>query len=318
MKMRNVLTGCDFSKSATTTAGIPFSFFWAGLTGIADLQDFIDRSLEVPGEAEFTLVYGLLYDQIDRLPIGWAQKAVIRLFERTEAIISGVCVFYWSSKLAIRVPPSPRSISYIKPLASLRELLQRTRLKWRNFSNVRGFFSAAIWVNFCTSEQDLRAWQETLGVDPKNFGLPSRYYAFPLYRISLALNEAGPDQAEQLVSIYRTSFPEHSGVVPLYLLQQVVFAMTLWSLPPGAARYLTQCLKVIENHRTDTVDEEWLKDTSCLGIDYGDKTFDLFVAFRQALRAAIQNDYIPDDELSTWAYKYASQLQARRDELSRQ
>src|SRR6516165_9888096 len=186
MKMRNVLTGCDFSKSATTTAGIPFSFFWAGLTGIADLQDFIDRSLEVPGEAEFTLVYGLLYDQIDRLPIGWAQKAVIRLFERTEAIISGVCVFYWSSKLAIRVPPSPRSISYIKPLASLRELLQRTRLKWRNFSNVRGFFSAAIWVNFCTSEQDLRAWQETLGVDPKNFGLPSRYYAFPLYRMALS------------------------------------------------------------------------------------------------------------------------------------
>jgi NACHT domain len=57
-------------------------FFWAGLTGVGDLQDFVDSSLDVSGDADFKLVFGLLYDQIERLPINWTRGVVIQLLER--------------------------------------------------------------------------------------------------------------------------------------------------------------------------------------------------------------------------------------------
>lgn len=287
-------------------------FFWAGLTGLADLEDFIDRSLEVPGRADFQLVYGLLYDQISRIPVEWAKKALIRLFDRRDVFSTYTrWAFCWSPEFMIEAPPSPKCLTAIEGVDALTELTSRCGLEWRDFSNTRGHFLPSVWGTLGARARDVQAWQQALNVDPQTPGLPSYYYLFALARISDATNEADPDQAEHLIDIYRTKLPEQSGIIPLYLLSAFIDGLH-WDVNKRTT--LTQRLQVIRNQRAATVDEYWLKHTRDMQMMMGGRA-DLLVEFEKCLEEAVQQNYVREDELAVSAREYVSELRARRDSL---
>jgi NACHT domain len=290
-------------------------FFWAGLTGLADLEDFIDRSLEVPGQADFELVYGLIYDQISRFPVDWAKKAVLRLFDRKDVFETGMCWgFSLAPELSVTHPPEPKCLSASGD--ELEELMNRLGFEWEDFSRIRGPFLPAIWVAVGANAKNVLAWQRALNVDPQTFGLPSYYYLFGLWEIGRVLDSADPELAEHLIDIYRKTFPDHSGIIPVYLLFD--FVMQVERREKAVDRSFTTRLQVIRNQRAATVDEGWLKQTRDMRIYWSNIHDDLLSRFEKSLQEAIQRNFVHEDELAASAGEYVSELRARRDSLLEQ
>jgi hypothetical protein len=294
-------------------------FFWAGLAGLADLQTFIDRSLEVPGQADFELVYGLLYDQISRIPVDWAKKAFIRLFARQDVFETNSRWFLEWPEFTVVHPPEPRCLSHSRLRDAFEELIVRFGLKWEDFSSTRGPFLPSLWLRLGARADDVRGWEKALYVDPHILRLPSDYYLFALSRIKRPLAAADPEQAENLIGIYRKAFPDHSGIIPLYLLFEFANTIKLSDRHPINAGSLTSRLQVIRNQRTAIIDENWLKRTRKVIV--GKLTVrpfantDLLVAFEECLQAAIQQNHVREDELTVSARQFVSELRVRRDSL---
>jgi hypothetical protein len=136
-----------------------------------------------------------------------------------------------------------------------------------------------------------------------------------LWRISDAFDEGDADCVEHLIDIYLAKFPEQSGFIPLYLLLDFVMEMEiLHAFGASAETHLATRLQVIRNHCAAAVDENWLKQTRAVTTHSRDK-IDLLVAFEKSLQAAIQKNYLHEDQLTVSARESVSELRARRDSL---
>jgi hypothetical protein len=119
-----------------------------------------------------------------------------------------------------------------------------------------------------------------------------------------------------LIDIYRKTFPDHSGIIPVYLLFD--FVMQVERREKAVDRSFTTRLQVIRNQRAATVDEGWLKQTRDMRIYWSNIHDDLLSRFEKSLQEAIQRNFVHEDELAASAGEYVSELRARRDSLLEQ
>lgn len=294
-------------------------FFWAGLTGVGDLQDFVDSSLDVSGDADFKLVFGLLYDQIERLPINWTRGVVIQLLERGFAETASCRSPGWlaprtSYSDSIDDLPPPRGISRVDPSHALAVLIKGCRFRWQDLLKSHSSILPAIWCAIVTGNDDLEEWQIALRVDPEEVSLPPNYYVFPLWRISrMLLGGSAQQEISSVIDAYRTSIPSRSGIIPLYLVLDFIDEMDSDDRSTDLARSLARLLNQIGNQIGGDVDNEWLMESRAMTRLVDAKSYDILTMFMDVLNEAVGSGLLSEDEDTASVREYIYQLLATRD-----
>lgn len=315
-------------------------FFWAGLTTLADLRDFIDRSLEVLGPGDWELAWGLLYDQLERLPTEWARRAVIRLLENPpppHGVGGGVFALQPlecfppdldptnlkpdDNEVAILSPHSVRGLSAVAFESTLSALLSATGLGFQNLLRVSSWLFLPVWLQQVAYPKDRNAYRDALSFRSED-RLPSTYQLFALIRIRVLIEgNASQQEVDDAINDYETAFPTYVGIVPLFALQQVLktilASVELISRPKAnwPREKLKQWLRGFRVFRGSRVNEEWLKGSAKMGFALRRPPVDLLVSFGDALDKAIGAGLAPDDEYVASARAWVAELITERSRL---
>jgi NACHT domain len=297
-------------------------FFWAGLTGVGDFQDFIDSSLDVPGDSTFKLVFGLLYDQIERLPVEWTRRVVIRLLELGFTKSESGTLPSWlppgtSNSDNIDLLPYPRGISSIDPRSALSTLIRACKLGWNDLAKSHSSALPAVWLAIVADPGDLENWQMALRVDPKEVPLPPNYYVFPLWRISdMISGEYTESEISNAIEIYQKSIPSRAGIVPFFLMSVFIDNMDSDPRSTDLPRSLTRLLDQIVKLTGSALDQEWLVESQRMtrvSVDYDD--YDILTRFADLLEEAIRNRFISEAANIASVRNWLSHLNVTRGHL---
>jgi hypothetical protein len=317
-------------------------FFWAGLTSLADLRNFIDQSIEILGADDWHLAWGLIYDQMERLPMEWVKRAVIWLLENVPSKFeaSGESSIKWGSFVIPCFPPnldvedqalSDQALSdsefFIKcPVVDRRRanvgrviildaLLNASGVRIQDLSTVSGWIFRLVWLRLVKSG-DRNACLGALSVK-SDARLPSTVHLFALSRIQRLIDEnASQEEVDEAIKDCETVFPTFVGIVPLFILQTILEYLKHFTIHhPWLREQLKRWLSAAHTYRSVRVNEEWLKGSGRMRYSFHSSPVDLLASFGNALAEAISDGVIPDDEHTVSARAWVAELVIERSRL---
>jgi len=145
------------------------TFLWAGLAPIADIESFIDASIDANNVA---LSAGLFLDQFERIPTEIARKLILKIISKDidlelysrEWIVSTPNSDNNNFSFVLQVPSFDlRGLSADSNFSTLiRKAIYKRVIIWKDIYNVDGELRDLIWMYFATESEDLEQWRNAL------------------------------------------------------------------------------------------------------------------------------------------------------------
>jgi hypothetical protein len=302
------------------------TFLWAGLASVADVVTYIDHCLDV---GNFSLGYGILYDQFDRvdritrrrLLLSERPTAVEPSFERSGTSF----VFYcpapeFREGLYYKIPlPLLRALSPGVNLQLLIDLALDSRtltFEDRTAAKVE-VINDFVWLHNDHFAAESRAQlANVINAPHPVFQISDDWHVYVTYRVvSSAIYGSRP--LESTLLLVRSVLPHYTGILPLMLMSMFVDLCDRLRLGPYQAQ-AEAIIGAILGVNSDEVDAAWLVGTEYWRDRFENIVFDLLESFAQSLHNyRVENRGI-DPFLLEQAKEYIEELRARRTVLAQQ
>lgn len=203
------------------------TFLWAGLAPIADVESFIDASINVNN---IELSGGLLLDQFDRIPAEIARKLLLKTMQIEIPFDIGskgwVSSAPNSSASGIRLDIPTFILRGLTSMSDFDELMSIATDKgviiWNDIYSTDGDLRDLIWMYFATRRNDLEQWRNCLKEPcPKTtrqndwlFWIAEDFYT------SLMVKN-NQESLDNLISIFLEVYPFFEGHLPIVLMSSV-------------------------------------------------------------------------------------------------
>lgn len=234
-------------------------FLWAGMAPFVDLESFINAALH---NNEYGLVYGLLEDQYDKFPLETRRKMMLELkslsgvkwrrnyrwgtgfnnldrSEDVEITIPNFAIRSISGEMRERIIGFGPQISTV-----VRKAVHDSTMSWEDYRNTKGDAYDLIWATFATDPINSKLWEQVLNSD-----IPASMPKSPCVKlIAHRVFRLERNNIKELSDIYRHSFPEFSGYIPISLMYNLVDLFLRESIKndiPTISKHISDSLEII-------------------------------------------------------------------------
>lgn len=302
------------------------TFLWAGLAPIADLELFIKSCLE---SESWSLAYGLLADQYERLPIDIRRKFLLILGEdEGEGIPFEMYSAFWlfgrpsSIPISLGIPKiSIRAISGGEFLRLVRRAFLDGTLSWTDCTATAGPGRDLFWMYSIISVGDnLDQWelliQSHLPADGMTDGWMFWILRGPFYKIHQ--EHIVPDNLEVWIKVLKKKNPRYIEFIPFAFMNSFIetekFNRPVLLKKPEYSRFLGLLPDLAEGK----VEENWLVGTSSWRFRehvLEKHSVDLLDSFDRQLQDWAEAGKVARDESFDNALRYVDTLRTRRNAL---
>jgi len=298
------------------------TFLWAGLAPIADVESFIEESIEANN---IELAAGLLLDQFERIPTEIARKLLLKILKNELTFNLG------GSHWMVSAPTLKRNeymFNLQVPEFDLRGLTPRSNfssligfaiykgvLVWDDIYTVSGDLRDLIWMYFTTNRKDLDQWHTCLRESCPQTA-EQNHWLFWVAESCFAygLNTNNPESLESYISILLETHPSFEGHLPIVMmsaLSSIIFEERIYEFSLDIKK-IPSFLKILT--QLNAIDKNLLKLTSMwrLRRDFNGKSIDLIDNFAYEINNFVNEDKLKDKSLFKDVLAYVERLKEQR------
>jgi hypothetical protein len=311
------------------------TFLWAGLAPIADVESFIDESLE---SRALPLACGILDDQHDRIPRDIQQRLLRKLLLYNDDLNSLLAEndrhSYWiASSPASLSPRSSAENEYsipsfrlrsLTPLAEftdfIRRVVRENFLSWKDVSSTTGLLRELLWMTFASHFRNQKEWKNCL-LEPTENQRTALWFSWVVeYIVRVSFNDRTTDLNKSLME-FKGVLPSYKGLVP-FALMSVALGEYLEKTEDNLeidGESISLLLKLLPECDEGEIEADFLAGTKDWVLGSGrvidEPIGDLFTCFEDEMRAAANKGVIQLDDSFERAMSFVKDLKSRREAL---
>ncbi|HEX8197993.1 MAG TPA: NACHT domain-containing protein [Pyrinomonadaceae bacterium] len=298
------------------------TFLWAGLAPIADLESFIDASID---RNNIALGAGLLLDQFDRIPREIARRLLLKITKKEIEFQLGRRHWIVSTSdnpntyFKFKLPIPSFDIRKLSSGSDFEDLIfsavNKGVIVWNDIHETDGHFRDLIWMSFTVKRNDLEQWGNCLKESfPKTaeqncwlFWIAENLFVF-------AMLKSNQESLDNAVSILQEVHPSFEGYLPIALVSavsNVLYKGQEQNFPfdiektPHILFVLTQFKSVDSNLLNQT--HQWR-----LAWNFNDEPIDLLDYFIDEIKKLAIEGQIKDSSLYNNVNTYINRLKDQR------
>jgi NACHT domain-containing protein len=307
------------------------TFLWAGLAPVADVESFIDESIEA---GSLRLASGILDDQYDKIPRDIQQRLLKRILVHNDAlnVLLGGHESYiqWIASYTATLFPDRDHRQFAIPTFGLRGLtpgvefqelvlraIQEDLLTWADIDSTEGALRDLLWMSFATHVKNLQQWKICLAGASPEYNTASWFSWIVEYVIRQGAHDPTIDLDDTLRE-FTESCPSLKGLLPFALMSVSLGIL----LEQGEERKsdpresIGRVLRILPMCDDGEIVPEFLLGTRDWvlgsGRKIGDEIGDLFPFFEQAVTRAVHQGTIDRDDSYKRAISFVRDLRAKR------
>ena len=285
-------------------------FLWSGLAPTSDVESFVEQCLK---NEEFELGYGILYDQIVRIPFESIRKFVFDTeylekinIQKDKMDRFWICSkFTQTSKTEYRIPGFYlRGITKTNALHNLiNKLVEEGVVSWDDYLQSSGKIKKLIWMGLILNINDTENWSKAI----KN--IPYRLKDHWLYwAIECSLRKVSEDigKLNLFINLFFNTYKEDSMIVTIALISLFLRMLNEKGL---SNRTILNIIEVIPNSNKGIIPDKWLLSSNNCNFTFErDKFEDILVIFIFELNKLIKDEFFIGNEILTQVNDYVKRM----------
>lgn len=311
------------------------TFLWAGLAPVADVESFIDESIEAKA---LPLACGILDDQYDRIPRGIQERLIKNIVFHNDDLNALLGNKESNTHWIVSYPTSHNRGSFprhrfsiptfglrcLTPDAEFQDLVLRAVhddvLRWSDYDSTTGPLRDLLWMAFATHAKNLQQWKACLAAaSPVHDTAPWLFWVVE-YLIRNGAVDSRIDLNEAL-SVFKACRPSFKGLVPLALISAALGILLEQReerrlLSRDSVSVIMRALALCEEGESVQDFTEGTRDWVLgSGRKIDDEIGDLFTFFLEQMTWATQEGLIEKDDAYERAIGFVRDLQVKRNDL---
>lgn len=296
------------------------TFLWAGLAPIADVESFIDASIN---GHNVELSAGLLLDQFDRIPAEIARKLLLNIMKEEiefrirgrKWVVSSPANQYYARGLIIPTV-NLRGLTRHSDFVNLvRKAINKDVIIWGDIYILTGHLRDLIWMSFVTRRKDLKQWSECLKEPCPNTAEQNQWLFWIAERFFIStIRQDNQESLDNLVSTLLEVHPSFEGHLPIALMSAMSGALVVRQrkLSIDKAK-IPQLLSILVQFKS--IDNDFLNQTYDWRLDGnlgGLAPIDLPDRFINEIKKLVEEGDLKDNSLYNEVLTYVEGLKAQR------